>query len=61
MADFPSKVYTVTGAPDSRGSPQGATSFRGLVADVTSRVDVSFFQSIVAILMIIEIVRNKTH
>lgn len=58
MADFPSKVHTETGSPYSQGPSQEGNSLRGLAANVTSMMDMSFLQSITAILMIIEIVRN---
>ncbi|TNN00963.1 hypothetical protein fugu_012209 [Takifugu bimaculatus] len=53
MADFPSKVSTETSSPHS----QGGNSFRG----VTGMMDMSFLRSIVAILMIIEIVLGMIH
>ncbi|XP_070687128.1 plasmolipin [Pempheris klunzingeri] len=55
MADFPSKVTTETSSPHSQGSQQGGNSLRGLAANVTTMVDMSFIRSIPAILMIAEI------
>ncbi|XP_038554245.1 plasmolipin-like [Micropterus salmoides] len=56
MADFPSKVTTETGPPNSQSSQQGGNSLRGLTANVTTMMDLSFIRSIAAILMIAEIV-----
>ncbi|XP_045894004.1 plasmolipin [Micropterus dolomieu] len=56
MADFPSKVTTETGPPNSQSSQQGGNSLRGLTANVTTMMDLSFIRSITAILMIAEIV-----
>uniref|UniRef100_A0A665V6F9 MARVEL domain-containing protein n=1 Tax=Echeneis naucrates TaxID=173247 RepID=A0A665V6F9_ECHNA len=53
MADFPSKVTTETSSPNSQ---QGGNSLRGLTANVTTMIDISFIRSIPAILMIAEIV-----
>ncbi|XP_051237051.1 plasmolipin [Dicentrarchus labrax] len=55
MADFPSKVATETSSPHSQGSQQGGNSLRGLAANVTIRMDMSFIRSIPAILMMAEI------
>ncbi|XP_040893394.1 plasmolipin [Toxotes jaculatrix] len=55
MADFPSKVTTETGSPSSQSSPQGGNSLRGLAANVTTMMDMSFIRSIPAILMMTEI------
>ncbi|KAF7660045.1 hypothetical protein LDENG_00289290 [Lucifuga dentata] len=61
MADFPSKVNTETSSHQAQGSQQGGNSLRGLAADVTAMVDMSFLQSIPAILMIAEIVLGLLH
>ncbi|KAM9352688.1 plasmolipin [Symphorus nematophorus] len=55
MADFPSKVATETSSPHSQGSQQGGNSLRGLAANVTTNMDISFIRSIPAILMMAEI------
>ncbi|XP_070764231.1 plasmolipin [Enoplosus armatus] len=55
MADFPSKVTTETSSPNSQNSQQGGNSLRGLAANVTTMVDMSFIRSIPAILMMAEI------
>lgn len=57
MADFPSKVTTETSAP----SQQGGNSLRGVAANVTTKMDMSFIRSIPAILMIAEIVLGLLH
>ncbi|XP_037621895.1 plasmolipin [Sebastes umbrosus] len=56
MADFPSKVTTETSSPNSQTSQQGGNSLRGLAANVTTMMDMSFIRSIPAILMMVEIV-----
>lgn len=60
MADFPSKVTTETSSPNAQGSQQGGNSLRGLTANVTIMMDMSFIRSIPAILMIAEIVCNRS-
>ncbi|XP_044047968.1 plasmolipin [Siniperca chuatsi] len=55
MADFPSKVTTETSSPHSQNSQQGGNSLRGLAANVTTMMDMSFIRSIPAILMMAEI------
>ncbi|GLD60653.1 plasmolipin [Lates japonicus] len=55
MADFPSKVTTETSSPNSQRSQQGGNSLRGLTANVTTMMDMSFIRSIPGILMIAEI------
>lgn len=57
MADFPSKVTTETSAP----SQQGGNSLRGLAANVTTSMDMSFIRSIPGILMMVEIVLGLLH
>ncbi|XP_026222370.1 plasmolipin [Anabas testudineus] len=61
MADFPSKVTTETGSPQSQSSQQGGNSLRGLAADITVMMDMSFIQSISAFLMIAEIILGLIH
>lgn len=58
MADFPSKVTTETGSPQSQGSQQGGNSFGKMISDITVTMDGSFIKSIPAFLMIAEIVCN---
>ncbi|XP_029379605.1 plasmolipin [Echeneis naucrates] len=58
MADFPSKVTTETSSPNSQ---QGGNSLRGLTANVTTMIDISFIRSIPAILMIAEIILGLLH
>ncbi|KAE8296614.1 Plasmolipin Plasma membrane proteolipid [Larimichthys crocea] len=60
MADFPSKVATETSTPHSRGSQMGG-SLRGLAANVTSGMNMSFIRSIPAFVMIGEIVMGMIH
>ncbi|XP_034391097.1 plasmolipin [Cyclopterus lumpus] len=55
MADFPSKVTTETSSPNSQSSQQGGNSLRGLSANVTNMLDMSFIRSIPAVLMMAEI------
>ncbi|XP_031730266.1 plasmolipin [Anarrhichthys ocellatus] len=55
MADFPSKVSTETSSPNSQSAQQGGSSLRGMAADVTTMLDMSFIRSIPAILMMAEI------
>lgn len=59
MADFPSKVTTETSSPNSQSSQQGGNSLRGLAANVTIMMDMSFIRSIPAVLMMAEIVCNR--
>ncbi|XP_078478683.1 LOW QUALITY PROTEIN: plasmolipin [Lampetra planeri] len=54
MADFPSKVNTETSSPNPQSSQQGGNSLRGLAANVTIRMDLTFLRSIVAVLMMVE-------
>ncbi|XP_022605729.1 plasmolipin [Seriola dumerili] len=61
MADFPSKVTTETSSPNSQSSQQGGNSLRGLTANVTTMMDMSFIRSIPAILMIAEIFLGLLH
>nr|XP_046250267.1 plasmolipin [Scatophagus argus] len=61
MADFPSKVDTETSSPHTQGSQQGGNSFRGITANVTTMVDISFIRSIPAILMMVEIFLGLLH
>ncbi|XP_023277021.1 plasmolipin [Seriola lalandi dorsalis] len=61
MADFPSKVTTETSSPNSNSSQQGGNSLRGLTANVTTMMDMSFIRSIPAILMIAEICLGLLH
>lgn len=61
MADFPSKVTTETSSPNSQSSQQGGNSLRGLAANVTTMLDMSFIRSIPAILMITEIFLGLLH
>ncbi|KAM6937374.1 plasmolipin [Xenentodon cancila] len=56
MADFPSKVTTETSSPNSQSSQQGGNSLRSLAASVTSKMDMSFVRSLLAVLMMAEIV-----
>ncbi|KAM3870087.1 plasmolipin [Diretmus argenteus] len=60
MADFPSKVTTETSSPQS-SQQQGGNSLRGLAADVTNKMDMSFIRSIPAILMMVEIGLGLLH
>ncbi|XP_042267241.1 plasmolipin [Thunnus maccoyii] len=55
MADFPSKVTTETSSPNSQSSQHGGNSLRGLAANVTTMMDMTFIRSIPAILMMAEI------
>lgn len=55
MADFPSKVTTETGSPTAQSSAQGGNSLRAMASNVAYMVDMSFFRSIPAILMMAEI------
>ncbi|KAM4618826.1 plasmolipin [Polymixia lowei] len=61
MADFPSKVTTETGPQQSQPSQQGGNSLRGLAANVTTMMDMSFIRSIPAILMMVEIGLGLLH
>ncbi|KAM4553431.1 plasmolipin [Fundulus diaphanus] len=61
MADFPSKVTTETSSPHSQSSPHGGTDLRGLMAGITTRMDVSFVRSIPAMLMVAETVAGLLH
>ncbi|KAM3609438.1 uncharacterized protein V6R79_014883 [Siganus canaliculatus] len=61
MADFPSKVTTETSASQAQFSQQGGNSLRGLATSVTYRMDLSFFKSLQAILMMAEIVVGMLH
>lgn len=57
MADFPSKVTTETSSPQYDNNQQGGgNSLRGLTANITVRMDMTFIRSIPAILMMAEIV-----
>ncbi|KAG8012419.1 Plasmolipin [Nibea albiflora] len=60
MADFPSKVTTETSSPHSQGSQMGS-SLRGLAANVTSGMNMSFIRSMPALMMIGEIVMGMIH
>ncbi|XP_068595925.1 plasmolipin [Brachionichthys hirsutus] len=61
MADFPSKVNTETSSPHSYGSQHGGNSLRGLPSNITTMMDLSFAQSIPAILMMAEIFLGLLH
>ncbi|KAG7214894.1 hypothetical protein INR49_005163 [Caranx melampygus] len=61
MADFPSKVTTETSSANAQSSQQGGNSLRGLAANVTVMMDMSFIRSIPAYLMIAEIVLGLLH
>uniref|UniRef100_A0A3Q2U8M6 Plasmolipin n=1 Tax=Fundulus heteroclitus TaxID=8078 RepID=A0A3Q2U8M6_FUNHE len=61
MADFPSKVTTETSSPHSQSPPHGGTGLRGLMAGITTRVDVSFVRSVPAMLMVAETVAGVLH
>ncbi|XP_029290372.1 plasmolipin [Cottoperca gobio] len=61
MADFPSKVSTETSSPQSQSSQHGGNSLRGLAANITTTMDMSFIQSIPAILMMVEIFLGLLH
>ncbi|KAM7002915.1 plasmolipin [Tautogolabrus adspersus] len=61
MAEFPSKVNTETGSSNAQTSQQGGNSLRGLASNVTVRMDMTFIQSIPAILMMVEIVMGLLH
>ncbi|KAM9854646.1 plasmolipin [Aulostomus maculatus] len=56
MADFPSKVATETSSPKSQSSQQGGNSLRGLAANVTTMMDMTFIKSVPAVLMIAEVI-----
>ncbi|XP_077452614.1 plasmolipin isoform X2 [Stigmatopora argus] len=58
MADFPSKVSTETG---SQSTQQGGNSLRGLAANVTISMDMTFIRSIPSILMMVEIFLGLLH
>uniref|UniRef100_A0A3Q3WXC4 Plasmolipin n=1 Tax=Mola mola TaxID=94237 RepID=A0A3Q3WXC4_MOLML len=58
MADFPSKVNTQTSSPKSH---QTGSRLQGLAANVTTVIDLSFIQSIPAILMMVEIFLGLVH
>lgn len=58
MADFPSKVTTETSPPQPQ---QGGNSLRGLAANITTGMDISFIQSIPAILMMAEMFLGMIH
>lgn len=58
MADFPSKVTTETSPPLSQ---QGGNSLRGMAANITTGMDISFIRSIPAILMMAEIFLGMIH
>ncbi|XP_053175608.1 plasmolipin [Scomber japonicus] len=55
MADFPSKVTTETSSPHYDNQQQGGNSLRGLTANVTTMMDMTFVRSIPAVLMMVEI------
>lgn len=59
MTDFPSKVTTETGSPNSQNTQQGANSLRGLASNVTTSMDMSFIRSIPSILMMAQIVSGS--
>ncbi|XP_071403534.1 plasmolipin [Centroberyx affinis] len=61
MADFPSKVTTETSSPQAQASQQGGNSLRGLAANATAGMDMSFIKSVPAVLMIIESVLGLLH
>ncbi|XP_059192106.1 plasmolipin [Centropristis striata] len=61
MADFPSKVTTETGTPNSQSSQQGGNSLQRLGANISNRVDTSFIRSVPAILMLAEIILGLLH
>uniref|UniRef100_UPI0037E84736 plasmolipin isoform X2 n=1 Tax=Semicossyphus pulcher TaxID=241346 RepID=UPI0037E84736 len=61
MAEFPSKVTTETGTSNAQTSQQGGNSLRGLASSVAIRMDVSFIQSIPAILMMVEMGLGLLH
>ncbi|CAG5958389.1 unnamed protein product [Menidia menidia] len=61
MADFPSKVTTETSAGGSQSQQPGGNSLRGVAANVTSKMDMSFIRSIPAILMMAEIFVGLLH
>ncbi|XP_061630920.1 plasmolipin [Phyllopteryx taeniolatus] len=58
MADFPSKVTTETG---SQNNQQRTNSLRGLAANVTASMDVSFIRSMPSVLMMAQIVWGLLH
>ncbi|XP_057692421.1 plasmolipin [Corythoichthys intestinalis] len=61
MADFPSKVTTETGSPSSQSTQQGGNSLRGLAANVTNNMDMSFIRSIPSVLMMAQIFLGLLH
>ncbi|XP_061679415.1 plasmolipin [Syngnathoides biaculeatus] len=62
MADFPSKVTTETGTtPNSQSNQQGGNSLRGLAANVTTRMDMSFIKSNPSVLMMAQITGGLLH
>lgn len=61
MADFPSKVTTETSSPNNQGSQQAGNSLRGLAANVTTKMNISFIRSREAILMLAEIILGLLH
>ncbi|KAL6107164.1 pllp [Pungitius sinensis] len=56
MSDFPSNVTTETSTPNYRSSQGGGSRLRGLTANFTTALDMSFIRSIQAILMMAEII-----
>ncbi|XP_019743966.1 plasmolipin [Hippocampus comes] len=61
MTDFPSKVTTETGSPNSQNTQQGGNSLRGLASNVTTSMDMSFIRSIPSILMMAQILLGLLH
>ncbi|XP_072241256.1 plasmolipin [Leuresthes tenuis] len=61
MADFPSKVTTETSSPSSQSSQHGGSRLRGMAANATTMMDMSFIRSVPAILMMIEILLGLLH
>ncbi|XP_077424686.1 plasmolipin isoform X2 [Vanacampus margaritifer] len=61
MTDFPSKVTTETGSPNSQNTQQGGNSLRGLAANVTTSMDMPFIRSIPSVLMMAQIFLGLLH
>ncbi|XP_029009700.1 plasmolipin isoform X2 [Betta splendens] len=61
MADFPSKVTTETSASQAQSPQQGGNRFQELTSNITATVDMSFIQSLPAVLMMIEIGLGLIH
>ncbi|XP_075875364.1 plasmolipin [Nelusetta ayraudi] len=61
MADFPSNVSTETSSPAYQNQAQGGNSLRGLATSASTVVDMFFFKSIPAILMMVEVFVGMLH